>query len=243
MLENSKLTYGVIDYYIEEEELDIRNSINELLSTYMIQASSGEYIMNDMSREYISLRYPPNNEFVKSVFSKRKTLKNMLQQVKVYSEQAPFNPNTVSSKLSDVDKQLATYHLRNALTYGKEKCWNECQVSINKAISIEPDFFEVFFESEPLVGGLIAVVGRINGFERPPYREVVFAILVVEDIPSAERSLTEIVDKLFLPRGEAVEIGHLIAQHVDVVESVDVPLEVLRLRILCVAVGSATGGQ
>lgn len=164
LLENSKLTYGVIDYYIEEEELDIRNSINELLSTYMIQASSGEYIMNDMSREYISLRYPPNNEFVKSVFSKRKTLKNMLQQVKVYSEQAPFNPNTVSSKLSDVDKQLATYHLRNALTYGKEKCWNECQVSINKAISIEPDFFEVYKVKAFLEAEKGELYGAINNY-------------------------------------------------------------------------------
>lgn len=144
LLENVKLTYGVIDYYIDENELTIRNSINELLSTYMIQASSGEYIMNDMSREYISLNYPPDNEFIKEVFTKRKKLKDMLQQVKVYSEQAPFNPNTVSSKLSDVDKQLATYHLRNALKYGKEKRWDECQESINKATSIEPDFFEVY---------------------------------------------------------------------------------------------------
>lgn len=164
LLENSKLTYGVIDFYIEEEELDIRQSINELLSTYMIQASSGEYIMNDMSREYISLNYPPSNELVKTVFAKRKQLRNMLQQVKVYSEQAPFNPNTVSSKLSDVDKQLATYHLRNALQLGKEKKWDECQLALNKAASIEPDFFEVYKVKAFLEAEKGELYGAINNY-------------------------------------------------------------------------------
>lgn len=164
LLENSKLTYGVIDFYMEEEELDIRHSINELLSTYMIQASSGEYIMNDMSREYISLNYPPDNEFVKSIFAKRKKLRGILQQVKVYSEQAPFNPNTVSSKLSDVDKQLATYHLRNALQLGKEKKWEECQESINKATSIEPNFFEVYKVKAFLEAEKGELYGAINNY-------------------------------------------------------------------------------
>ena len=164
LLENSKLTYGVIDFYMEEEELDIRHSINELLSTYMIQASSGEYIMNDMSREYISLNYPPDNEFVKSIFAKRKKLRGILQQVKVYSEQAPFNPNTVSSKLSDVDKQLATYHLRNALQLGKDKKWEECQESINKATSIEPNFFEVYKVKAFLEAEKGELYGAINNY-------------------------------------------------------------------------------
>lgn len=144
LVEKGKLTYGLIDYYVDEKELDIRNSINELLSTYMIQASSGEYIMNDMSREYISINYPPSNDFVKDVMQKRKKLKNILQQVKVYVEQAPFNPNTIVFSFYDVDQQLATYHLRMALQYGKEKNWNECKNSLEKAASIEPDFYEVY---------------------------------------------------------------------------------------------------
>ncbi len=144
LLEKSKLTYGLIDYYINEPELVIRNSINELLSTYMIQASSGEYVMNDMSREYISAKYPPSNDFVKEIMQKRKLLKDILQQVKVYVEQAPFNPNTIVFSFNDVDQQLATYHLRAALQYGKDKNWSECQNSLEKAASIEPDFYEVY---------------------------------------------------------------------------------------------------
>lgn len=144
LLEKSKLTYGLIDYYIGDTELVIRNSINELLSTYMIQASSGEYVMNDMSREYISAKYPPSNDFIKEIMQKRKTLKGILQQVKVYTEQAPFNPNTIVFSFNDIDQQLATYHLRRALQYGKNKEWSECKKSLEKAESIEPDFYEVY---------------------------------------------------------------------------------------------------
>lgn len=37
LLQNNKLTYGLIDYYIGEDELTLRTAVNELLSTYMIQ--------------------------------------------------------------------------------------------------------------------------------------------------------------------------------------------------------------
>lgn len=165
LLQNNKLTYGVIDYYIGESELILRTSINELLSTYMIQASSGNYIMNEMSREYISLKYPPDNNFVKEVFAKRKVLNGILQQVKVYSEQAPYNPNTISFNLKSVDEQLATYHLKEALNYGKEKKWDKCIEEIAKAESIEPDFFEVYKVKAFLEAEKGELYGAINNYD------------------------------------------------------------------------------
>ena len=165
LLEKSKLTYGLIDFYIEESELVIRSSINELLSTYMIQASSGEYVMNDMSREYISTKYPPSNDFVKNILQKRKMLKAMLQQIKVYVEQAPFNPNTIVFSFNDIDQQLATYHLRNALQYGKDKMWDECKNSLEKAASIEPDFYEVYKTKAFLEAEKGELYSAINNYE------------------------------------------------------------------------------
>ncbi len=164
LLQNNRLTYGLIDFYIDSNELELRNSVNELLSTYMIQASSGEYVMNEMSREYISLKYPPDNEFVKMVFLKRKRLNSMLQQIKVYSEQAPFNPNTISPRLNKIDEQLATYHLKNALNYGKEKKWDECMIEIAKAASIEPDFFEIYKVKAFLEAEKGELYGAINNY-------------------------------------------------------------------------------
>lgn len=165
LLQNNKLTYGLIDYYIGGDELILKPAVNELLSTYMIQASAGIYVMNEMSREYISLKYPPDNDFVKEVFAKRKTLNGILQQVKVYSEQAPYNPNTISFNLKSIDEQLATYHLKEALGYGKEKKWDICSGEIAKAQSIEPDFFEVykvkaFLEAEK--GELYGAISNYN---------------------------------------------------------------------------------
>ncbi len=84
--------------------------------------------------------------------------------MRVYSEQAPFNPNTISSKLSDMDKQLATYHLQNALKNGKEKNWDECQKSISKAISIEPNFFEVYKVKAFLEGEKGELYGAIENY-------------------------------------------------------------------------------
>ncbi len=165
LLQNNKLTYGLIDYYIEEDEVILKPAVNELLSTYMIQASSGDYIMNEMSREYISLKYPPDNDFVKEVFTKRKALNGILQQVKVYSEQAPYNPNTISFNLKSIDEQLATYHLKEALAYGKGKKWDVCSAEIAKAQSIEPNFFEVYKVKAFLEAEKGELYGAINNYD------------------------------------------------------------------------------
>ena len=165
LLQNNKLTYGLIDYYIGEDELILRTAVNELLSTYMIQASSGDYIMNEMSREYISLKYPPENDFVKEVFTKRKVLNAILQQVKVYSEQAPYNPNTISFDLRSIDEQLATYHLKEALNYGKDKKWDDCSKELQKAQSIEPNFFEVYKVKAFLEAEKGELYGAINNYD------------------------------------------------------------------------------
>lgn len=165
LLEKSRLTYGSIDFYIEETDVEIKNSINELLTTYMIHASSGVYVMNEMSRDYIATQYPPSNEFTKEIFAKRKSLMAMLQSVKVQSEQAPFNPNTISSKINDTDKQLATYYLKEALSFGKEKKWDECTQALNKATNIEPDFFEVYKIRGFLDAERGELFGAINNYE------------------------------------------------------------------------------
>lgn len=164
LLESQKMTYGVIDFYTDAAEVDLRNSINELLTTYMIHASSGEYIMNDMSKEYIAAHYPPENDFVKHVYARRKELKLIIQEIKVYGEQAPFNPNTVSSNLSDRDKQLAAYYLHNALAAGREKNWNDSKKWVDKAESIEPDFFEVYKVKAFLEAEKGELYGAINNY-------------------------------------------------------------------------------
>ena len=46
--------------------------------------------------------------------------------------------------------------------------------------------------------------------------QVVFAILVVQDVPTFEGSLRQVVDQLFLLQGELVEVLHLVTQNLQV---------------------------
>ncbi len=144
LLEKKRLSYGAIDYYVNTDDVSLRESINELLSTYMISSVVGEFIMNDMSREYISINYPPNNDLVIEILKKRKELKVIMQNVKILSEQAMFNPQSICANLSDDDKQLATYYLQNALAFSKNKKWEESKLQCEKAMNIAPNFFEIY---------------------------------------------------------------------------------------------------
>lgn len=144
LLEKKRLSYGAIDYYVNTDDVSLRVAINELLSTYMICSVAGEFVMNDMSREYISINYPPDNQLVTQIFKKRKELKTIMQSVKVLSEQAMFSPNSICANLSDDDKQLATYYLQNALSFSKSKKWEEARLQCEKAMNIAPDFFEIY---------------------------------------------------------------------------------------------------
>ena len=67
-----------------------------------------------------------------------------MQSVKVSSEQAPFNAQSINSKLDNDDKQLSTYYLKEALKLSKEKKWEQAIDFCEKAKSIAPNFFEVY---------------------------------------------------------------------------------------------------
>lgn len=210
LLEEQKLTFGIIDFYMKIENSLLEEAINELLTTYMIRAASGEYVMNEMSREYISLNYPPSNNLIMDIFSKRKTLKSMIQRVKVYSEQALFNPNSISSNLSHMDKQLATYYLLQALENGKQKLWENANLFIEKAGNIAPNYFEVYKVKAFIDAERGELYGAINNYkialtkcetdkERAivSYLFSVFFTIKMQDFDSAK----EYIDKadLFLP--------------------------------------------
>lgn len=165
LLEKKRLSYGAIDFYMNIDEVDLREAINELLSTYMINSISGEYVMNDMSREYISLNYPPDNNFITHIFNKRKELKHNMQAVQVYSEQAPFNPKSICAKLTDDDKQLATYYLQEALKRSKAKKWEEANFYCDKAQSIAPNFFEIYKIKAFIDAERGEYYGAINNYE------------------------------------------------------------------------------
>lgn len=165
LLEKQKMSYGTIDFYMDAEESELISAINELLSTYMISPVSGEYVMNAMAREYLSINYPPSNQFITKIFNKRKLLKQCIQSVKVDSEQAPFNPQSINVQIKTMDMQLATFYLQTALRYSKEKQWDKSIVFCDKARIIEPNYFETYKVRAFIDAERGEFYGAINNYE------------------------------------------------------------------------------
>lgn len=144
LLEKRNLSYGAIDFYLDTDEVEIREAINQLLSTYMVSPAKGEFNINEMSREYIALNYPPNNEMIANITQKRKQLKIMLQEVKARTEREPFNPKAINADMKSEDKELATYYLQKALEESRNKNWDEANRYTGKAANICPNFYEIY---------------------------------------------------------------------------------------------------
>lgn len=79
------------------------------------------------------MNYPPSNELVAEIQNKRKIIKNMMQQTKIYSEVEPFNPRSISSSVENEDKEFTAYYLQQALNASHEKKWDEAKELCKKA--------------------------------------------------------------------------------------------------------------
>lgn len=144
LIEGQRLSYGEIDYFMEFKEEDLIKYINTLISTSLLVILRGEYELNQMARDYLSIDHKPNNEFLGKVMVKRKRLNAILQDIRVKNENDPFSPNSLYKNLEDKNRKLASYYLLKALEYSAQRNWEEAYNFINKASNISPDYFEVY---------------------------------------------------------------------------------------------------
>lgn len=144
LIENTNLSYGEIDYYLEIDEVRLREAINELSATNMISYTNGRYELIKIARDYLSVNHAPDNDYVKSVFEKRKKLNVVLQSVKVKNADDPFNPKSMVAYSSEVDKKLAVHYLTQALEMSNEKLWDQAFRLVEKAANVANDYFEVY---------------------------------------------------------------------------------------------------
>ncbi len=84
----------------------------------------------------------------------------------------------------------------------------------------EPHLLNVLLESLEVGAFAVAVVCGVDVFKRMAKGQVGRAVLIPKYVASPKGCFREIVDEGFLIHAQAVEIGHLIAQHFDVGESV-----------------------
>lgn len=144
MLEYEKINYAVLDFYCDLEELELKDSINQLLSTNMIQLQSGNFAINNMSREYIATNYPPSNELIRTISFKRSKLNSLLQDIDIKREVNPYNPKSIHYDSSIISEKIACHYLISALESSSNRDFEKSISFCDKAQNIAPDFYEVY---------------------------------------------------------------------------------------------------
>ncbi|XRG76984.1 NB-ARC domain-containing protein [Rossellomorea sp. GAMAL-10_SWC] len=144
LVEGKNLSYGEIDFFISMEEAPLMLGLNNLISTSLLAITKGEYSMNQMAKDFLSKSNPPTNEFIKEIAEKRKKLNALMQEIKVKNEVDPFNPKSLYRNLDNPNSRIASFHLMKALEYSANDNWDESFKSLDKALSIAPDYFEVY---------------------------------------------------------------------------------------------------
>ena len=92
-------------------------------------------------------------------------------------------------------------------------------------------FYLLQIELKPLVVGAVpvAVIVGIDILDEVADGQVVAAVLVPEYVAAGDGGLGEIVDEDALARGEFLEAGHFVAQHLDVCKTIHGVVEIIGL--------------
>lgn len=165
LIHNLELNYGEIDYFINVDEVELRKSINELLTTNMVRVTSGKYTLNSMAKDYIALYHKPSNEFMLSIIKKKQRLNSLLQEIKIRNENDPFNPRSLFKNLQNGNRKLASYYLTQSLEYSSKHNWEEAIKLVDKAASISPNYFEIYKIKAFILAEKNDYYGAINNYE------------------------------------------------------------------------------
>jgi len=144
LIEGQRLSYGEIDFFLEFEEEDLVKNINTLISTSLLITFRGEYELNQMAKDYLSIDHRPKNAFLSRIQVKRNKLNSILQDIKIKNENDPFSPRSLFRNMDSKNRKLSSYYLSKALEYSAQKDWKQAYDFINKASNIAPDYFEVY---------------------------------------------------------------------------------------------------
>ena len=94
----------------------------------------------------------------------------------------------------------------------------------------KPHLFQVFNKGQIVFVGLVALVVAIDVFKGLTHHQVIFAVLVKQNVAAVEGSLGEVIDQLLLLERQVLKAGHLVAQHLDVGKTVN---RVVEVTVLC----------
>ncbi|SFK48913.1 NB-ARC domain-containing protein [Halobacillus dabanensis] len=240
LVENTELSSGEIDYFMGIDNVKLRESINNLLTTNMITITSENFKLNDMAKDYLALYHSPTNDFFMNTLKKRKHLNNMIQQIKVQNEMDPFNPKSLYKNSEDRNHKLSSYYLSKALESSSKQEWEDAFALIHKAENITPDYFEVYkikafiqAEKRDLFNALtsyeIALDKCENDFEKSTvlYLYSVFNTIKLSDLEKAFSLIEEAESyypdnlKILLEKSRVLMYQGLFHESEDILKNVD----------------------
>lgn len=143
-IENMEISSGQIYFYINIDESKIIESLNELLATSMILIKNGNYVLNDMAKDYLNENQPPTEEFAKEIQNKKKLLNNIIQNVRITKENYKYSPKALCSSDKSIDTKIASYYLIKALECGYNRDYEGVTENIDIATLIAPNYFECY---------------------------------------------------------------------------------------------------
>ena len=90
----------------------------------------------------------------------------------------------------------------------------------------KPDLLEIFFESYKFGVVFVPFIVGIYSLDSLSDYQIVFSVLVPQNITTIESGFGEIVDVFFLLKRQIVETGHFVAKHLNVGEVIDMVVEI-----------------
>jgi hypothetical protein len=99
----------------------------------------------------------------------------------------------------------------------------------------EPHFLEVLLELLERLARPVARVSPVNRFERAAYAQIVPAVLVEQDVAARQGGLAQVIDQLLLVQRKRVKARNAVLEHLDIVEAVGYPVELLLAALFLTA--------
>ncbi len=119
---------------------------------------------------------------------------------------------------------------RTEICFGKIRQDFHLVVVVVDAVG-KPNPLGIDLKCLPIRSGFVALVGVVNGFNRFADREIVLAMLVVNDVAPGKCGFTKVVNEGFLADGEFVEPREIVPENLKVCKGVEQDLLCHRRRI------------
>ncbi|SDL68831.1 NB-ARC domain-containing protein [Catalinimonas alkaloidigena] len=145
-----KVTNAEIIYLSNLDPLDTRKHLIELFKTTLIsrQIEDGSnyeqvtYFISDFAKDFLSKKYPIEQEYIKNHIKKSKELNTGISQIKKVQKYNIFALNALVYE--NQNQMISAKFLQEALIFSKNGDFESALQKVKEAKNIDPNYFEVY---------------------------------------------------------------------------------------------------